>query len=176
MRRDLTRLNRFVVVTGAFALVAAFSCTQEAAPNVDGSSEGGSVPGALQDAEQFLLQAERDKPVAMMSGPADHMAWFDKWIADDMVSTGPDGQVTRDVKALVRDLLSSGAWKVETVAVENIGVRVFGEAAVVTATQSEQSQLNGVDVGGRFQYTHVWANRGGRWQVVAAHTTLLGNP
>ncbi|HUQ99342.1 MAG TPA: nuclear transport factor 2 family protein [Gemmatimonadaceae bacterium] len=99
--------------------------------------------------------------------------WSERWIADDFVITGADGILLSNAKAPILEHIRSGAWRVESVSVDNIDVRVFGETAVVTATQTERSQFLGTDSGGRFQYTHVWAKRRGRWQVVAAHVTRL---
>lgn len=120
-----------------------------------------------------MLHAEREKALAMASGPKRHIAWFDQWVADDMAFTGADGVIDTKVKQPVRGNLLSGAWKIETVSIDNITVRVFGESAIVTATQTEGSHLKGKDSAGRFQYTHVWVKREGRWQIVAGHATRL---
>lgn len=131
---------------------------------------GGIGPVAVgsEDVERVLAQAEREKAVDMASG-----RWSERWVADDIVVTGADGIVLSNAKAPILENIRSGAWKVEAVSIDNVDVRVFGEAAVVTATQTERSQFRGADSGGRFQYTHLWVKRGGRWQVVAAHVTRL---
>lgn len=155
-----------VMFLAAAALMS--SCSplgQRAAPATGGA---GSVAGGAEGVERVLAQAERQKAVDMASG-----RWTERWVADDLVITGADGMVLPNAKAPILENIRSGAWKVEAISVDNINVRVFGEAAVVTATQTERSQFRGADSGGRFQYTHLWVKRRGRWQVVAAHVTRL---
>ena len=49
-------------------------------------------------------------------------------------------------------------------------VRLYGDAAVVTGLQTEQSVLEGRDGSGTYSYTDVFVKRDGRWQVVATET------
>lgn len=157
----------------AFAAVAVFasSCSPDRQQSTTVTGAPKSVTGNSEDVEQILSQAEREKAVDMASG-----RWTERWVADDFVITGADGEVHSHSKNQVLENIKSGAWKVETVAIDNINVRVFGDAAFVTATQTEKSQFHGKDSGGRYQYTHVWVKRAGRWQVVAAHVTRLQEP
>ena len=166
-------MGRMRLVTAfVLSVVCASSCAQSppSRETVEASDSGTAGSGNV---EEILSQAEREKAVAMTSGPKHHIAWFDQWIADDIVFTGADGQVSSDIKSTVRQNLTSGAWKVEHVSIDNLNVRVFGESAVVTATQTEKSRFHSKDSGGRFQYTHVWVKLGGRWQIVGGHVTRL---
>ena len=151
----------FVTPLGLAAIVFA-SCARQPQESVAAARAG------AEDVQQMLTGTEREKAVDLASG-----RWTERWVADDFVITSADGQVHSSTKKQGLDDIRSGAWKVETVSIDNVNVRVFGNAAVVTATQTEKSQFKGKDSGGKFQYTHVWVKRDGRWQVVAAHVTLL---
>jgi hypothetical protein len=161
-------MKKFCLVMFVATVVFVSSCSPLDQQAATATGRAGSVAVGPEDVERVLAQAEREKAVDMASG-----RWTERWIADDLVITGADGIVLSNAKAQSLENIRSGAWKVEAVSVDNIEVRVFGEAAVVTAIQTEKSQFRGADSGGRFQYTHLWVKRGGQWQVVAAHVTRL---
>ena len=152
----------------AVATAFSSSCAPHGQKAETSARGAGTVAGRSEDVERVLAQAEREKAIDMASG-----RWTERWTADDFVITGADGVLLSHAKPQILENIRSGAWKVETVSVDNIDVRVFDDAAVVTATQTERSQFRGADSGGRFQYTHLWVKRGGKWQVVAAHVTRL---
>jgi hypothetical protein len=153
------------IVAAALALA---SCVRE--PQLGGTDTvaTGLESRDSENVEQMLVQAEREKVVDMQSG-----RWIERWIADDCVSTNADGSIQVNPKPVILANIRSGAWRVNTIAIDNVNVRIFGDAAVVTATQTEKSQFQGKDSGGRYQYTHFWVKRDSGWQVVATHTTRL---
>src|SRR5688572_29396889 len=105
-----------LVTTFVLVVVCASSCT-ESPPLRETMVASDSGTAAPANVEEILTQAEREKAVAMTSGPKQHIAWFDQWIADDIVFTGADGQVSSEMKNTVRQNLTSGAWKVEDVSI-----------------------------------------------------------
>jgi hypothetical protein len=123
--------------------------------------------------EQILNQAEQEKAAAMTSGLKDFIVWFDRWMADDFAITGADGRVNAGSKAEALKGLAASNWTYESVSVDNLSVHVFGETAVVTATQTERNHKDGKELGGRFQFTHVYVNRDGRWRIVAGHAMRI---
>ena len=63
---------------------------------------------------------------------------------------------------------------IETLKVDDLSVRVFGDAAVVTGrTTATTSGAKPATLTLRF--TDVFIRRAGRWQVVASHATRLGS-
>lgn len=150
-------------------VVAVFSCSREPQSASSNAAANKVATGNAPNVEQLLIQAEREKETDIQSG-----RWHERWVADDCVSTNADGSIHVNPKPVVLANITSGAWRVESIAISNVNVRVFGNAAIVTAIQTEKSQFQGKDSGGRYQYTHVWVERDGRWQVVATHTTRLG--
>jgi len=70
----------------------------------------------------------------------------------------------------------SGANTAESVNLEAMKVRVFGDAVVVTGGVTEKSQYQGRDMSGHYLWTDVFVKRNGRWQAVASQTTRIGTP
>jgi hypothetical protein len=52
-------------------------------------------------------------------------------------------------------------------------VRVFGNTAVVTGSDTEKSTYKGKDSSGKYAWMDVFANRNGRWQAVASESTMV---
>lgn len=77
-------------------------------------------------------------------------------------------------KAQVLEMCRKPPVPIESFAIDDVSVRVFGDAAVVTGRTT-------VTVGGtspmtvKLRFTDVFIRRSGRWQVVASHATGLGS-
>lgn len=85
-------------------------------------------------------------------------------MADDFIFTHPmegddRGQFIADVE--------SGDVRVEHMGREQVVVRVFGDAAVLSCRDTARWQYKGRDFTGVYKTLHVYARRGGRWQLVA---------
>jgi hypothetical protein len=92
-------------------------------------------------------------------------------LAEDFVGTTPEGTVLTREEVVVS--LFSPAYDIESLDNTDIDVRVYGEAAVVVGRGIVRGRYNGQDASGQFRYTRVWAQRGGRWYAVAAHSSML---
>lgn len=57
----------------------------------------------------------------------------------------------------------------------DVRVHVYGETAVMRSRYKQQATVFGKDRSGEMLVTDVWVKRDGRWQVVARHTSLIGN-
>lgn len=101
-------------------------------------------------------------------------AAIDGILADDFVAILPDG--SRSTKAQHLEELKTGVYKVQTMVVEPISVRVFGETAVATYAQTEKSTYKGREISGRTLWTDVIVRRDGRWQIVAEHGSIPPAP
>jgi len=55
-------------------------------------------------------------------------------------------------------------------------VEVRDLSNAVVARGMVRGRYNGRDANGEFRYTRVWAQRGGRWYAVAAHSSMLPPP
>ena len=69
--------------------------------------------------------------------------------------------------------LSSGTLNYESIASTDAQVRVYGDTALVTGNADMRVASNGQRNRFSIRYTDVWAQRGGRWQMVAWQSTRL---
>ena len=97
------------------------------------------------------------------------VAALDRLISDELLFTGPDGQL--GTKAQDLEAHGSGVVRFRTHAPEELRVRRVGADVAVTALRARL----GVEVGGTlfegtYRYTRVWAREhGGPWRVVGGH-------
>jgi ketosteroid isomerase-like protein len=92
---------------------------------------------------------------------------FDQLVADDFLVTLPDGRLLDkarflELTAMRTDILSH--------TVEDVRIRVFGDAAIVNATTVFVRASGAV---GETRYTDFYAKRGGARRAVAAHLTAV---
>ena len=132
----------------------------------DKKEASAATPAAIptENVEQAITKLERDWAAASVKAD---MAATDRIVADDWIGTSWDGQI--QPKAQIVDELKTGTYKPSSMNVDNIKVRVFGDVAVATLTQTEKSQYKGKDSSGRYLYTDVWVKRNGNWQVISSH-------
>ncbi len=98
---------------------------------------------------------------------------FDRIVADDFTMTHSDGSISN--KAQEKDVLkpSTTSKPLPALSIEDIRVRVYGDAAVITGRLVEQG-----DRVGRvsLRFTNIYVRRQGRWQIVAGQLTRLPPP
>lgn len=117
-------------------------------------------------ARQAVLQAERARHDAMLRGDA---AALGRLLADDYIGTGAHGKVRS--KAAVLAEYSSGALKYQSLSDEDVAVRLYGTAAVVTGRTNSKGKEAGKDVEGAHRFTRVWVHAAGGWLLVATHSS-----
>ena len=64
------------------------------------------------------------------------------------------------------------AWCARYRRTEDVRIRVYGDAAVVTGVQHVNATVNGKDIEAHLRYLHVFAKPNGQWVVVARQATL----
>jgi uncharacterized protein (TIGR02246 family) len=143
-------------------------------------SVGLSVPGFAQatggaatapsnqdtSAQQTIRQLERARREAMLRGDAQALS---RLLADDYVGTGAHGKV-RSKAELVADY-SSGTVKYESITEDDVTVRQYGNAAVVTGRTKSKGKEGGKAFDAEHRFTRVWVQAPGRWSLVAAHSS-----
>jgi hypothetical protein len=95
-------------------------------------------------------------------------------IADDFGGLSPNGYAYTKEEAISD--LQSGSYVVESMALDNVKVRVYGDTALVTLYQNEKSKFGDEDRSGRYAFTDVWVKRDGVWQAVASQGTTVTMP
>jgi ketosteroid isomerase-like protein len=94
-------------------------------------------------------------------------------ISDDLLFTGPDGQL--GTKAQDLEAHGSGVVRFRSYVPEELRMRRVGAAVVVTALRARlEVEVAGTLVGGTYRYTRVWAREAdGRWRVVGGHVSAV---
>lgn len=164
------------IISIALLVVAAlsFSACAPAEPTATSSATTAATAAASRPAEnveQAIAQLEREWVEAGVKGD---IAALDRILADDWLMTSWDNQTVPKAQSL--EEVKSGAYKPESINLDNIKVRAFGDVAVVTLSQTEKSKYKGQDSSGHYLYTDVWVKRNGKWQVVATHGSKVAQP
>jgi len=122
--------------------------------------------------EQLVLRLENEGREATLKNdlPAN-----DRLLADNWINVNADGSVT--TKAKLMELLKAGSFTILSIENDEVMVRVFGEAAVVTGrSTTKRAGESGEILTRQVRFTRVYARNHGRWQVVSAHNTLIRQP
>ena len=96
---------------------------------------------------------------------------LDKLVADDLIFTGPDGQLGTKQQDL--DAHASGAVRFRSHEPEELRVRRVNENVAVSALRARLVvEVGGVTVRGTYRYTRTWAREAGKdWRVVGGHVS-----
>jgi len=122
--------------------------------------------------EQMVLRLENEGREATLKNdlPAN-----DRLLADNWINVNADGSVT--TKAKLMELLKAGSFTILSIENDEVMVRVFGEAAVVTGrSTTKRAGESGEILTRQVRFTRVYARNHGRWRVVSAHNTLIRQP
>jgi uncharacterized protein (TIGR02246 family) len=121
--------------------------------------------------EQELIKLENEWAGAWVKMDA---AFFERIEADDYMWTSPSGEVWTKAKdlAFVRSLRSGEGTSLSYVT-DEVKVRVYGDAAVVTGRDTIKETKKGKDVSHQERWTNTWVKRDGRWQCVAGHSSVI---
>ena len=145
------------------ALVVVLACAS--------SSEAAERPRKLSQLEQELRRLNDESAAMQVRKDA---ASADRLLAEDYVFFRADGGVSNKAQnvAGIRD----PAFVCESLVTDDVQVRLYGDAAVVTGRAVIKATSRGQALGGAFRYTDVWVKRRGRWQTVVSHATRLPEP
>ncbi len=104
------------------------------------------------------------------------VAALDSLIADELLFTGPDGQL--GTKAQDLEAHRSGAVRFRVHEPEELRIRRIGDDVAVSALRARLAvEVGGTLFRGTYRYTRVWAREaGGSWRVVAGHVSQISLP
>lgn len=111
--------------------------------------------------EQALRQMNDEWVKALVRADG---ATLDRIMADDFFFAYP---MEGDDKAQFIGDVVSGDVKVEFLNRENVGVRIWGSTAVLTAKDSAKWYYKGRDFSGHYKIIHIYSLRDDRWQLVS---------
>ena len=120
--------------------------------------------------EQTLIQMEQDWSQADIKKDA---TTLNRILAGDWIGIDFEGTVLNKAQALTG--ISSNSGSLESTVLRDIKVRVYGNTAVVTGTDTERGEYHGKD-SGKYLWTDVFVRRNGRWQAVSSQSTKLTAP
>jgi ketosteroid isomerase-like protein len=123
------------------------------------------VAGQAASVEQTIMQLERDGGQALIKKD---IATMGRILADDWVAIDYTGHTIAKTEALAD--LKSSASSIQSMDFGPMKVRVFGDSAVVTGSDTEKSTYKGKDSSGHYVWTDVFVKRDGRWQIVASQS------
>ena len=130
------------------------------------------VHQGVTDSNQELAEIQQRLAKAWVT--ADRAA-IEHIIAPDWTVTGADGRVSTRGDVL-RDAFETKVHRIMAIEIDDVRVRMFGAAAVVTGRTHGRGEYGNVPYDVTIRFTDVFVRRDGRWQAVASHASLLTAP
>lgn len=125
------------------------------------SNDSGDSSGSQIEAEQLLREMNDEWVKALVRSDGETL---DRIMAEDFFFAYP---MEGDDKAQFIADVVDGNVRVEFLNRENVGVRVWGDTAVLTARDSAKWYYQGRDFSGHYKIIHVYSRRAGEWQLVS---------
>jgi ketosteroid isomerase-like protein len=121
------------------------------------------------EADDEIVELEARMRSAQLN--ADVVA-LDALISDDLLFTGPDGQVGSKAQDL--EAHRSGIVRFREHEPEELRVRRVGSDLAIVALRARLAvEVAGTLIRGTHRYTRVWAREAGAWQVVGGHVSAV---
>jgi uncharacterized protein (TIGR02246 family) len=158
-------MSKIIVALVAVTLVTVAACQRAAstAPP-EASAPAPTIVSADANAEQVAVQLVTDWINAI---PKRDTGRINEVLAEDFVAILPDGRKVSKAEHIQE--VTSGSYNPGSFTLDQTKARIFGDTAVVTYYQMEESQADGRKTSGMSAWTDILAKRDGRWQVVAEH-------
>lgn len=117
-------------------------------------------------AEQELVELENGWLQAFFENDG---AFAGRFLADDYIGTDEHGNVKTKAQEIAE--IKAGAHLSTSGALDNIRVRVYGEAAVVTGRRIMKGLFQGKEYRSPYLLTDTFIRNDGSWQCVASHVS-----
>jgi len=101
-------------------------------------------------------------------------AFLEKTLVDDFVAIGPLGFMLTKREWIERH--QSGNLKYDSLDLDEVSVRVYDEAAVLTGRQTQDAAFRGNSVKAQLRTTVVLVQQQGQWRLVGIHMSPIGQP
>ena len=116
--------------------------------------------------EQELIKMENDWLQAFFKNDG---AFADRFLADDYMGTDEHGNVKNKAQEIAE--IEAGAHLSTSGVLDNVRVRVYGDAAVVMGRRIMKGLFQGKEFRSPYLWTDIFIKHGGRWQCVASHVS-----
>ena len=120
------------------------------------------------DAEKQVGKIAKQNREAAVKGDMEAM---DALLADDWVGINPEGSVQSKAEA-VKDH-KAGIVDFEAIDPQEVKVRVYGDAAVVSGRYHVKLTVSGHKIDDRVRTTEVYVKRAGKWRCVSTQVTSI---
>ncbi len=130
---------------------------------------GAASVGQDSDPVASLTELEHTLASAWVKGDR---PFIEALLAPDWTVTDPTGKVLTRQQVL-DEAFVTGDRKIATMAVDDLRVRLLGDAAVVTGRTRASGTYRGNTGSAVLRFTDVFVRIGTRWQVVASHGTIV---
>lgn len=138
------------------------------ATSEEAAASGSAAGNDADKIEQEIKQVESRRFRALIDGDTAALAGI---LADELTYTHSSGRT--DSKAQFIASLQSGELKYESIHTDDVNVRVYGAAAVVTGQASINLKSKGQELHLRLRYTDVYVKHGSAWQMAIWQSTRL---
>lgn len=123
----------------------------------------------MSDSEQELLTVVRDWDVVMVQNDADAIGRF---MAEDWTIVGSDGH-TMDKQTFLH-LIRDGILSHDLMQSDDLSIRVYGSAAVVTGLGVSAGIFQGRPFREVERQSNVFVRQGSQWRCVLTHLSRVG--
>jgi ketosteroid isomerase-like protein len=126
----------------------------------------------VDSADDEIVTCEAELRAAQLNA---NVAALDRLIADDLLFTGPDGQLGSKAEDL--ELHRSGGVRFRSHEPEELRVRrISAEVALAALRTQLVVEVNGKLITGTYRYTRVWAREHGTsWRVAGGHVSSVAD-
>jgi ketosteroid isomerase-like protein len=156
---------RLSLTAGYAILLACFLISAAAyavpAPGFLPKRESRSVHKQIETLEMQWRQAQVDNDIAVISN----------LLADDYVGITANGTIETKAQAIA--LRKAGTIRINTLNLDDLKVRLYGDTAVVTSTADLQGVNGQSDISGKYRYTRVYNLRLGQWKIVSFEASRI---
>ena len=125
----------------------------------------------MNDQTEELEELVEDWAAAELRGD---VAFLGSALADDFVGIGPRGFMLPKDQWLERH--ESGKLRYESFGLDELQVRLYADAAVVTGRQLAEGKYEDYDLRDQFRATLVFVKQQGRWLLAGLHLSPIAGP
>ncbi len=100
--------------------------------------------------------------------------FLESTLADDFIGIGPLGFMLTRQEWLARH--QSGDLKYESFKLDEVKVRVYNDAAILTGRQVQNAAYRGNSIQGQFRTTLVFVQQQGQWRLASLQLSTIGQP
>jgi hypothetical protein len=126
------------------------------------------APSTVSDDEQDLITIQHELARAWLENDR---AFIERVLATEWSVTQADGSIL-DRAVVLGTFFDTVSF--DSNVVDDLSVKLYGDAAVVRGRTSVSARVSGAPVSARIRFTDVFIRRDGRWQAVASHASALG--